>query len=186
MSRYTLRRCTDADRKTLHDLRNETEAWLSARGLEEQAGAHWSGRAHAAIDRYLDDGRFVALCVDGAPVVVGALSGPDLDFWTDDDDLGAAWYIARVMTADHGNGYGALFLEMIAAAAAANGRRALRLDCMRDNTRLHDYYRAQGFGLVRVVQRPWRKSGALFERSLDRLMPAPWDRRAAPADRDGQ
>ena len=104
MSRYTLGRCTDADRKTLHDLRDETEAWLSARGLEEQGGTHWSSRAHAAIDRYLDDGRFVALCVDSAPVVVGALSAPDLDFWTDADDLRSAWYIARVMTSDHENG----------------------------------------------------------------------------------
>lgn len=176
MSRYTLRQCGDADRTTLHDLRDETEAWLSVRGWSEQAGAHWSERAHAAIDRLLDGGRYVALCVDDVPAVFGALGGPDLDFWTDDDDLGSAWYIARVMGVGHGNGYGALFIDMIAAAAAGAGRRSLRLDCMRENTRLHDYYRSQGFELVRIVEHPQRKSGALFERRVDGLLPEPWDR----------
>lgn len=42
---------------------------------------------------------------------------------------------------------------MIAVAAAADGRRSLRLDTMRENIGMHDYYRAQGFHLVRVAER---------------------------------
>lgn len=175
MTRFNFRVCEDRDREHLHALRSHVEAWLSVHGREEQAGPHWSERAHLAIDRLLDAGRFVALCKNDWPVVVGALSGPDRDFWTEDDDLHSAWYLMRVMTADHGHGYGKQLIETVAVAAAAAGRRSLRIDCMRDNTRLHDYYRSLGFRPVRVVDHPTRKSGALFERPLDGLIPADWD-----------
>ena len=174
-----LRRCDDRDRDLLHSLRDHTERWLVAHGWAEQADPHWSDRAHIAIDRLLDTGRFVALCDTDWPLVVGALSAPDMDFWTPDDELHSAWYIARMMTAQHGHGYGALLVEMIAVAAAASGRQFLRLDCMRENTKLHDYYRSLGFRLVRIVDHPERKSGALFARSLAGLVPTPWD--APPA-----
>jgi ribosomal protein S18 acetylase RimI-like enzyme len=171
----SLRRCDSRDRDLLHGLRDHTERWLTARGWGEQADARWSERAHAAIDRLLDSGRFVALSDNDWPLAVGAFSAPDLDFWTSDDDLSSAWYVARMMTAHHGHGYGALLVEMIAVAAAADGRDALRLDCMRENLRLHDYYRSLGFTLVRLVEHPDRRSGALFERPLAGLVPQPWD-----------
>jgi ribosomal protein S18 acetylase RimI-like enzyme len=175
MSALKFRRCNDGDRDQLHALRSHAEAWLAKRGFEQQGDEHWSSRAHLAIDRLLDTGRFVALCDDDWPLVVAALSRPDMDFWTADDDLSSAWYLARMMSADHGHGYGALLVETLAVAAAANGRTSLRLDCMRENTGLHGYYRRLGFQPVRVVEHPERESGALFERPVNGLIPSPWD-----------
>ncbi len=73
---------------------------------------------------------------------------------------------------------------MVSIAAAAYGRRSLRLDCMRDNTRLHDYYRKLGFTLVRMVEHPTRKSGALFQQPVDNLLPPPWDDQSGPVPAD--
>lgn len=174
------RRCSGRDRHAIHAIRDSVEEWLSSRGLEEQASDHWSGRAHAAIDQLLDQGRFVGLYRDDRPVIVAALAKPDMDFWTQDDDLHSAWYIARMMTATHGQGLGRQLIELIAVAAAASGRRSLRLDCMRDNTTLHDYYRRLGFTLVRIVDHPTRRSGALFQLQVGNLLPAPWDDHSGP------
>lgn len=168
-------RCSDQDRAALHAMRDQTEVWLTDHGFAEQANQRWSGRAHAAIDRLLDQGRFVGLYIEGEPVVIAALAGPDMDFWTDADDLHAAWYIARMMTNRHGEDYGRQLVQLIAVAAAADGRRFLRLDCMRENTRLHAYYRRLGFEPVRIVEHPQRRSGALFQLPLSDLLPAPWD-----------
>lgn len=175
------RRCSDHDRRALHALRDHVEGWLTDRGLEEQASPHWSNRAHRAIDRLLDQERFVGLYHDDQPMIVAALAGPDLDFWTEQDDLPSAWYVARLMTATHGQGLGGQLLRLIAIAAAANGRQSLRLDCLRDNPRLHDHYRDLGFTLIRTVDHPTRRSGALFQQQVADLLPAPWDcYRAAP------
>ncbi|GAB3175871.1 hypothetical protein GCM10027059_49880 [Myceligenerans halotolerans] len=175
MSHMRLRRCRDDDRAVIHALRDQVEVWLAEHGWPDQQGPHWSKLAHQAIDRLLDQGRFVALTEGEALLVVGALAPPDEDFWTEADDLDQAWYLARVMSATHGEGYGALFIEMIAAAAAGAGRSALRLDCMRDNTRLHSYYQSLGFELVRIVEHPHRMSGALFERRLENVLPPSWN-----------
>lgn len=98
-----------------------------------------------------------------------------MDFWTDDDDLGSAWYVARMMTADHGRGHGSALIEALSIAAAADGRRYLRLDCMRRNQQLHAYYQRLGFQPVRMVERPDRESGALFQRPVSGILPKPWD-----------
>jgi ribosomal protein S18 acetylase RimI-like enzyme len=165
-------------------MRDHVEGWLTDRGMGEQASPHWSGRAHEAIDRLLDQGRFVGLYLDDKPMIVAALAGPDMDFWTEHDDLHSAWYIARMMTASHGQGLGRQLVQLIGVAAAANGRRFLRLDCMRDNFALHDYYRHLGFTLVRMVEHPTRRSGALFQQPVGNLLPAPWDDESGPAPAD--
>lgn len=176
MNALTIRPLIEDDRPLLHQLRTDLEKWLGERGYEDHSDPYWSRKAHEAIDRWHDQRRFLGLVDDGEVVAVGAIAGPDRDFWTEDDDLHAAWYIARVMVAHHGHDYGAQLVEVVAMMAAAAGRRFLRLDCMRENTRLHDYYRARGFRLVRLVDHPDRESGALFERPVsDLLPPTDWD-----------
>ena len=63
-----------------------------------------------------------------------------------------------------GRGVGAWLLDEAAREAARRGKRLLRLDAWTSNTRLHDYYRRQGFRLVRIAGD--RGSGALFERAV--------------------
>ncbi|MEU0536367.1 GNAT family N-acetyltransferase [Amycolatopsis tolypomycina] len=60
-----------------------------------------------------------------------------------------------------GLGVGAWLIREAADEAARRGKRSLRLDAWTTNTRLHDYYRRQGFRLVRI---DGGNSGALFER----------------------
>jgi GNAT superfamily N-acetyltransferase len=59
---------------------------------------------------------------------------------------------------------GAWLLDEAAREAARRGKRLLRLDAWTNNTRLHDYYRRQGFRVVRNAGD--RGSGALFERAV--------------------
>lgn len=176
MSALTIRPLTEDDRPLLHEVRSNLEVWLAERGYEDHSDPYWSKKAHAAIDRFHDERRFIGLVDQGETVAVGALAGPDMNFWTSDDELHSAWYIARVMVVHHGRDYGAQLIEIVAMMAAATGRQLLRLDCMRENTRLHDYYLHRGFRLVRIVEHPDRESGALFERPLAGLLPATtWD-----------
>lgn len=170
-----LRTCDDADRALLHDLRRQSEEWLAAKGLEQYQG-EWSERAHRHIDTLLDDQRFVALCDGNDEVMaVGALIGPDMDFWTEEDDLHAAWYIGRLMVAQHGVEAGGRLLDAVCLAAALDGRQYLRLDCWRSNTRLHAYYETRGFIKVRIVELRHRQSGALFQRQTQAAIPHSWD-----------
>lgn len=62
-----------------------------------------------------------------------------------------------------GLGVGAWLIREAADEAARRGKRSLRLDAWTTNTQLHDYYRRQGFRLVRI---DGGNSGALFERAV--------------------
>lgn len=55
-------------------------------------------------------------------------------------------------------------LAWAARRATRAGKPLLRLDAWKSNPGLHRYYLSQGFQLVRVVDLPHRRSGALFER----------------------
>lgn len=175
MTDLVLRRCSEPDRRAIHRIRSDVEAWLSQRGYTTQSDPRWSARAHDAIDALLDSKRFIGLYAEDTPVAVAALSTPDMDFWRPSDNLNDAWYIARMMTAHHGAGHGSHLLNALAAGAAANGRRHLRLDCLRTNEQLHAYYIRNGFRLIRVAAVVSRRSGALFERPVHDLLPQQWD-----------
>lgn len=157
-------------------LRAESEAWTGAQGLDQYQDSRFAERARRQISDLAERRRFCVLTDRSDEILaVGALVGPDMDFWTDDDDLGSAWYIGRLMVAKHGKSYGARLLDLVALAAASDGRTWLRLDCWRTNYALQDYYRSEGFDLVRIVEHPRRFSGALFQRPVAHSIPAAWD-----------
>lgn len=158
-------------------MRDHVESWLDQRGEDQFNDDTFTAKSRVHIQQLLDDQRFAVLTSgDGTPIhAVGALVGPDRDFWHQDDDLETAWYVARLMVREHGRRYGEQLLDLIAVWAQAAGAKWLRLDCWRQNERLHDYYRANGFQLVRVEEVAWRKSGALFARELVSAVPTPWN-----------
>jgi len=90
----------------------------------------------------------------------------DPEFWHDDPSGRVAGYVHRLAVARRhaGRGIGAELVDHAARLVADSGRRTLRLDCAKNNTRLHNYYRQLGFTQVGSVDLPHRKSGALFER----------------------
>ncbi|WP_328807845.1 GNAT family N-acetyltransferase [Nonomuraea antri] len=111
--------------------------------------------------RYLDPDE------DAPPVATIALDDhADPEFWTLDDDPGAALYVHKLAVARpwSGSGLGDALLDWACATAHSAGLPWLRLDCAKANPRLQDYYRGRGFRHVRTVDLAHRASGALFER----------------------
>jgi ribosomal protein S18 acetylase RimI-like enzyme len=157
----------DTHRALIHQLRNDAERWLGAKGLDQYRGVN-APYAHRALDRLLDAGQFVGWEVDHQIRAVAAITAADLDFWTVGEALEPVTYLARFMVGQHGKGWGEILLEAIASRETARGSEALRLDCWRSNTGLHRYYEQHGFRHVRTVVVPGRQSGALFERRLVR------------------
>jgi GNAT superfamily N-acetyltransferase len=158
---------SERHRELLHVFRHQTEVWLAGKGEEQYNGIR-APQAHAHIDRLLDDRCFWGLADGDAVVAVGALTGPDMDFWTPAEVTTPASYLARFMVAEHGHDYGGQLLDALAELARENGRRHLRLDCWRTNHRLQRYYLDHGFRHVRTMEVVGRMSGALFEMDLCR------------------
>jgi ribosomal protein S18 acetylase RimI-like enzyme len=85
--------------------------------------------------------------------------------WLPADDPGSALYLGRFAVDRRfaGLGVGSWLIREAAEEAGRRGKRFVRLDAWTTNSRLHDYYRRQGFRLVRIVG---GLSGALFERDV--------------------
>jgi GNAT superfamily N-acetyltransferase len=85
--------------------------------------------------------------------------------WYPEDGLTDALYASAMMVPLHraGNGLGAELLDWAGGRAFDAGLIWLRLDAWTTNTRLHDYYRGQGFRHVRTVTSSL--SGACFQRA---------------------
>ena len=158
-------RLSDAHRDLVHRFRDEAERWLAGRGLEQWNGAR-AKFAHDALDRLLDAGEMFGWEDGGEVRAVAAITGPDMDFWTEAEAAEPASYLGRFMVSEHGRGWGERLLEAVASREQEEGRTALRLDCWRDNVALHRFYERHGFQHVRTVEVPGRQSGALFERRL--------------------
>jgi GNAT superfamily N-acetyltransferase len=103
----------------------------------------------------------------GVLVATVTLDGyADPDFWTAADQPASALYVHRMVVARAaaGAGLGSALLDWAGAQAEATGKQWLRLDAWRTNQRLRAYYEGEGFALVRVVDLPHRRSGALYQR----------------------
>jgi GNAT superfamily N-acetyltransferase len=171
-----LRTADAEDLEYILGLREHVERWLAEEGEEQYQKAHFARSSRKHIHQLVQDGRFVILEDETENrLAVGALVPPDLDFWTETDELHTAWYVGRLMTNHHGRDYGGQLLDLLAQAAAHDGRKYLRLDCWRTNTGLHAYYRNHGFQHIRTVDAAHRLSGALFQREVPHQLPSAWD-----------
>ncbi len=161
---YTIRRATPEDLDTLLNLRCYAETWLRAAGI-----AQWTDHERGArvIRAGIDDGVTHAV-TDPAGTLVASLTlnGPDPDFWTPQDDPDNALYLYKFMIGPQGRGTGLgdALLDWACDQAQSRGKQWLRLDCWRTNTGLQTYYARRGFQLLRIVELPWRSSGALMQR----------------------
>ncbi|MDQ1305475.1 MAG: hypothetical protein QG671_1306 [Actinomycetota bacterium] len=164
MTTFTVRHATDADLDALVGLRRYAEQWLHAEGIDQ-----WTDHARGArtIQTGIATGTsLVVQTAAGGVIASFSLAGPDLDFWTPGDDLDAALYLYKFMIGPQGRGTGLgdALLDWACSRATEHGKRWLRLDCWRTNTRLQAYYARRGFTLVRTVTVPGRDSGALLQR----------------------
>jgi GNAT superfamily N-acetyltransferase len=175
MTAYSVWSATRGDLDEIISLRTEAEDWLRAAGIEQ-----WTDDFHDYARAALADGvdRGVTwVVVDGDAVVATVtLNGPDLDFWQPRYRPESGLYLSKMIVArSHaGQGVGGAVLNWATQRAARAGKTWLRLECRRDNLRLHGYYLRHGFDHVATVVPPNRRthSGALFQRPAGLVVPS--------------
>lgn len=150
--------------------------WLCERGRDDWAEGFDPDEWRAeALRRHAAAGEVYLLTDDRAPLATMTVTGwADLDFahgWPDGEP-GNARYVVRLAVAHHGAGLGRVMLEHAVDIATATGVTWLRLDCAKNNPRLHSHYASRGFAHVNTVDLPHRRSGALFQRGLRPCWPA--------------
>ncbi len=183
---------TDAD--AVLGLRDEAAARLTARGIEQwrpgEIPVDWIADRIAAGYVYL-------VRRDGQLVAMVAITSRDRMVWGPRDDLAGYIHMLVVAPAAAGERLGRAVLSWSESWIADSGRTRARLDCVRNNPALRDYYERAGYRLVgyRDFTEPsWALDVARYERRLpDRYAtlgltkgevalvdPAPqWDRLAA-------
>lgn len=148
---------------TVEELLRGASEWLASRGIDQ-----WQYPPHRdRITAALRQGVCFLVFEDGEPIATFQVDDfADPEFWNPDDEPDSALYVHRMATSRHaaGGGVGGTILEWARARAASQGKRWLRLDAWKDNEGLHKYYKAVGFTLLRIVDLPHRRSGALFQR----------------------
>jgi len=159
----TIERATAADLPEVLQLLNDAADWLHSRGLDQWPAGFNVDRIGPMVGRHE-----VWLVRDGGhPVGTVTISGEaDPDFWTAAESRQPAVYVSKlaISRSEAGAGLGALLLRWAVDYAARIGCDWARLDAWRTNEQLHDYYRRQGWGQLRIVSLPHRRSGALFQR----------------------
>jgi ribosomal protein S18 acetylase RimI-like enzyme len=152
------------DLPAIAQLLDEAGDWMRRHGITDQ----WPVRFPLSdLAARIDRGELHIAYDHTTPIGTFALDDhADPEFWHDDPNRDIAGYLHRLAVArtHAGQGIGAQLVEHADRLVAAAGRRWLRLDCAKNNTRLHDYYRQLGFTHVGSVDLPHRKSGALFQR----------------------
>ncbi|MFJ9508432.1 GNAT family N-acetyltransferase [Streptomyces anulatus] len=150
----------------VESLLSEASAWLASRGIDQ-----WQYPPHRdRITEALERGVCFLAFRDGKPVATIQVDDfADPDFWTPEDRPDAALYVHRMAVTRTASGadIGGLLLDWASERAAAQGKRWLRLDAWKDNQGLHRFYKGAGFTLLRIVNLPSRRSGALFQRSIE-------------------
>lgn len=163
MSDLEIRAARPDEVDVIEGLLVEVSEWLASRDIDQwQYPPHRDRILHA-----LARGQVYLAILDGKPVGTLQLDDyADPEFWTSDDRPETALYIHRmaVSRSAAGQGIGSVMLDWAARRAADSGKPRLRLDAWKTNPGLHRYYRGEGFQLVRLVNLPHRRSGALFER----------------------
>ncbi|MDT9684322.1 GNAT family N-acetyltransferase [Streptomyces sp. TRM76323] len=164
MSAIQVRAARPDELDTVEALLTEASRWLASRGIDQ-----WQYPPHRdRITRALRRGVCFLAFQDGEPVgTVQVDDFADPEFWTPADQPDTALYVHRMAVARKasGAGVGEVLLEWAAERARSKGKAWLRLDAWKDNPGLHRYYRRAGFDLLRIVDLPHRRSGALFQRS---------------------
>ncbi|OSC73740.1 GNAT family N-acetyltransferase [Streptomyces sp. BF-3] len=144
----------------------EASAWLASRSIDQ-----WQYPPHRdRITEALERGVCFLAFEDSRPIATIQVDDfADPEFWNTEDRPEAALYVHRMAVArsNSGAGVGSMLLDWASERAADQGKRWLRLDAWKDNQGLHQFYKDAGFTLLRIVDLPHRRSGALFQRPIE-------------------
>lgn len=164
---YPIRLAVDEDVDAILALRTEAEVWLRERGIRQWTD-DYRDYARDVLRSSVEAGATWVVEDQGQIIATVTINQADTDFWDPADDLDSAMYLGKMIVArSHaGQELGDAIMNWASCRAATDGKLQLRIDVRRDNTRLHQYYLAQGWQYVRTVYPPRRKteSGTLFQR----------------------
>lgn len=155
-----------ADLPTVLEIVTEAAAWVKAKGIDDQwpspPNKFWRQRLTGMVER---SEMFTVGIVKNRFGIVRITEHNR--HWPDD---GLALYVGMLAlrTEMHGQGLGAHILTWATLKARREGKHFLRLDCLASNSRLRQYYEAQGF-VYRGLLQSGEYTGAKYEREL-----APW------------
>jgi GNAT superfamily N-acetyltransferase len=166
ISPVQIRLARESDLDSLVVLYESVRQWLIGRGLDQWKN-NTSNRIRDRIQDSIQD-RCCFVAEDNGEIVgsITVDTFADPEFWHDDDCPEDALYAHRMVVnrQESGQKVGEQLLRWAEQLAKQRGKRWLRLDAWRTNTRLHQYYSEQGFDLVRIVELGHRGSGALFQK----------------------
>ncbi|WP_330335783.1 GNAT family N-acetyltransferase (plasmid) [Streptomyces sp. NBC_00536] len=158
-------RAEEADLARLLKFRSDASAWLATLGTDQWAKPFPASHILSSIRR----GQ-VYLAKDhpekDAAATITLDRDADESLWTPDEVTQGAFYVHKLAVdrAHAGTGLGTRLLDWAGDEAARQGARWLRLDAWTTNTRLQEYYRAQGFTHVRTSRDPQVVSGWAAQR----------------------
>jgi GNAT superfamily N-acetyltransferase len=136
-----VRRAVAGDASTVADLLDEATRWVNELGYEQWPLPFPRDELAAAIDRtevYLVED-------DGDAVATVTLLWEDPTFWGERPADAVYVHKLAVRRNRSGRGIGAAIVAWANAEAVEAGRDFLRLDCLRDNPGVREYYERLGF-----------------------------------------
>jgi protein-tyrosine phosphatase len=166
---------TSVDVRELLGLRDNLASWLLGRGIDQwQPG---EVPRNLIEDEVAQGFVHIVRCQDELVAAV-TVTWADPVVWSERSD--SAGYIHRLMVDRRwaGREIGLSLLTWSETHIRHSGRTLARLDCVRSNRRLRDYYEARGYHLVGYQDFPdipWANETALYEKLLliSRLSPQP-------------
>lgn len=166
MGKMEVSTASSRDVGNLIALRDELARWLTARDIDQWRPGEllkdW-------IEQEVADG-FVHVVRDADDLVATVTITPeDPIVWG--HRIESAGYVHRLMVDRRwaGQRFGAVLLDWAETHILESGRTVARLDCVRSNRRLRDYYESFGYELVGYKDFPnidWARETALYEKDL--------------------
>jgi ribosomal protein S18 acetylase RimI-like enzyme len=144
-SAMEIMRISAADTARVAAIYRECALWLHAKGLD-QWSHYLSEEAVPLVERRLREGEVYVATVEGQDAAVAVLQWDDA-FWGERGQDSHAGYLhsLAVRRVFSGRNLGRDLIHWAMQQARARGKTVLRLDTLKENAKLMNYYRELGF-----------------------------------------
>ena len=182
-----LRRASAADFEDVHNLLTEASRWLEKKDTDQWAKP-WpdaNGRRER-IEKAIGAGRTWIAWDGTGPAATLTTSPNDHKIWPEKDRHEPAVYVRRIVVSRRykGLGLGGQLLDWAGLRASRDySARWVRVDVWTTNTRLHAYYRDQGFTFCDYSPIRNYPSAALFQKRTGQIT-SPEEQLSRPVDQD--
>ena len=166
LAECTIRRATLADLDSVSTIMLDAALWMQSRGIGQWNWMFTPRGREVVLQRIESTEAYLVIDAASRPIATFAIQWEDAQIWGERGRDGQAGYVhgLAVCRSVAGRGLGCELIEYATSIIHQRGRRLVRLDCMRDNAGLCDYYRRTGFTEVGVGG-DGAVAARLFERS---------------------